>query len=88
MQVGEHAYDMHKFEQQTSSRRDPILLVGWPKDGGVWVFKATEIEAFLKGSGRVANAYTMKERCKAIEQIGGSFYADPKQCPHLDLTVE
>ncbi len=31
------------------------------------------------------NAYTMDERCSIIEQLGGTFYANPKDCPDLDL---
>ena len=31
------------------------------------------------------NAYTMDERCNIIEQLGGTFYANPKDCPDLDL---
>ncbi len=31
------------------------------------------------------NAYSMEERCIWIEKLGGTFYADPKDCPDLDL---
>jgi len=51
----------------------------------VWVLKTTVGEADDKGAAVVQNAYNMDQRCRAIEQVGGVFYADPKDCPYLDL---
>ncbi|KAH8803706.1 hypothetical protein F5884DRAFT_862023 [Xylogone sp. PMI_703] len=64
----------------------PFLSVGWPAGGGVWVIKTTLEEADKKGTAKIYNAYSIEERCKMIEQLGGVFYADPKDCPHLDLS--
>ncbi|KAK4234773.1 hypothetical protein C8A03DRAFT_46965 [Achaetomium macrosporum] len=62
-----------------------FLATGWPAGGGVWVLSTTEDIAAEKGAGMLFNAYNMEERCKLIEQLGGTFYADPKDCPDLDL---
>ncbi|KAM0196770.1 hypothetical protein ACHAPI_005651 [Fusarium lateritium] len=61
------------------------LFSGWPADGGVWVINATLSQSRRKGLGRIGNAFTMEERCNIIQQLGGTFYADPKDCPYLDL---
>ena len=63
----------------------PFIQVGWPASGGVWVLKSTVGEAQNRGAGRIHNARNMEERCQIIEEDGGVFYADPKDCPHLDL---
>jgi hypothetical protein len=47
------------------------VIAGWPEGGGVWVFKTSDVN--------------MEERCKAIEQLGGVFFEDPRDCPDLDL---
>lgn len=65
--------------------KEPFIRVGWPASGGVWVLHSTEAEAGRMGAGRIQNAYSMEERCKVIEQLGGIFYANPKDCPYLDL---
>ncbi|KAL1961787.1 hypothetical protein VTN77DRAFT_1037 [Rasamsonia byssochlamydoides] len=62
-----------------------VLIIGWPPGGGVWVLKTTYFDAIKKGVSRIKNAFNMEERCRAIEQLGGTFYADPKECPDLDL---
>lgn len=62
-----------------------VLFAGWPLAGGVWVLKTTYAEASSRGLGRIKNALNMEERCQAIEKLGGIFYADPKDCEHLDL---
>lgn len=44
---------------------------------------------YLNLRGRVQegidNAFTMEEPCAVIKQFGVTFYAEPKDCPHLDL---
>ena len=60
---------------------DTELLLGWPESGGVWVLKVTQSDAVRDGVGRLKNAFTMQERCGVIEQLGGRFYGDPKDCP-------
>lgn len=64
---------------------ESFIQVGWPASGGVWVLHITVEKAGDIGAARIQNAYSMEERCNAIEQLGGIFYADPKDCPHLDL---
>jgi hypothetical protein len=64
----------------------PLLFIGWPADSdGVWALKTNLSQSVRRGLGRIGNAYNMEERCKMIEQLGGTYYADPKDCPHLDL---
>ncbi|KXX78445.1 hypothetical protein MMYC01_201423 [Madurella mycetomatis] len=64
---------------------ESFLATGWPAGGGVWVLSEDKEVAGRKGAGRLFNARTMEERCKIIEQLGGTFYANPKDCPDLDL---
>jgi hypothetical protein len=62
----------------------PFFRTGWPTGGGVWVLSLSKRTAAEKHAGMLFNAYNMEERCKIIEQLGGTFYADPKDCPELD----
>ncbi|KAJ6096928.1 hypothetical protein N7486_007674 [Penicillium sp. IBT 16267x] len=64
---------------------DGYLQVGWPAAGGVWVLHTTSDNAGDIGAARIHNAHDMEERCRWIEKLGGVFYADPKDCPYLDL---
>ncbi|GFF32844.1 hypothetical protein IFM46972_03696 [Aspergillus udagawae] len=64
---------------------DDYLQVGWPAAGGVWVLHTTWGNASDIGAARIHNAHDMEERCRWIEKLGGVFYADPKDCPYLDL---
>lgn len=70
---------------EVPSPRDPktYTIVGWPSGGGIWVLTATERSG--TSAGVIHNAHTMDERCKVIEKLGGKFYANPKDCPDLDL---
>ncbi|KND88129.1 hypothetical protein TOPH_07235 [Tolypocladium ophioglossoides CBS 100239] len=61
------------------------VKVGWPATGGVWVSKDNGHGSKRKGRRYIHNAYDMEERCTVIERLGGVFYADPKDCPDLDL---
>jgi len=63
----------------------PVLYVGWPSSGGVWALSTNLTQSARKGLGRIDNAFTMEERCKMIEKLGGTFYPDPSHCPYLDL---
>ena len=60
-----------------------FLRAGWPATGGVWVLCLTEAEAVERNAGMVFHAYSMEERCQVLEQLGGTFYADPEDCPEL-----
>ena len=62
-----------------------MKYVGWPAGGGVWVLFISRARARMKGTGVIHNAFNMEERCKAIEQLEGRFYENPKDCPFLDL---
>jgi len=55
-----------------------ILLTGWPSQGGAWVLKMTWLDAADRGVGMIRNALNMEEWCRSIEQLGGTFYPDPK----------
>jgi hypothetical protein len=63
----------------------PRLYLGWPIDGGVWALQATKFQSNWKGLGRIDNVFTMEERWRKIKEFGGTFYAEPKDCPYLDL---
>ncbi|KAF4629326.1 hypothetical protein G7Y89_g8821 [Cudoniella acicularis] len=65
-----------------SAKEREALLLGWPEDGGVWVMKATNQYNFggEPGSWRLRNAYTMEERCKAVEMSGALYYKYPEDC--------
>jgi hypothetical protein len=56
------------------------LLLGWPESGGVWVLKVNQSDAARKGVGRIKNAFTIEEHCSVIEQLGGKFHSNPKDC--------
>ncbi|KGO45363.1 hypothetical protein PEX1_058290 [Penicillium expansum] len=75
----------YEKEMTGESETEEFTRVGWPASGGVWVLHSTVAEARNMGSGIIHNANSMEERCKVIEQLGGIFYADPKDCPYLDL---
>jgi hypothetical protein len=64
---------------------ESFIQVGWPASGGVWVLQTTVENASERGVGMIQNAYNMEERCKAIERLGGIFYANPQDCIYLDL---
>lgn len=70
--------------QKSGSRT--LVIAAWPKNAeGVWVLAVDEDEAGGKGVGAVWNAFTMDERCKIVEKLGGEFYQNPADCPHLNL---
>lgn len=66
-------------------RSNNHVRVGWTPDGGAWVWKTTIQGASEKGGAMLQNARTMEERCLVIERLGGTFFADPKDCHFLDL---
>ena len=84
----EWAYlEQHYLDPTGPNPLEAVTIVGWPKDGGVWVLRSTYKEGISKGVGRVKNAFSMEERCRVIENLGGVFYANPKECPDLDLLI-
>lgn len=62
-----------------------VKAFGWPADGGVWALKMLEFDSYMKGISRIRNAFSMDERCRQIEKLGGVFYSDPAKCPELNL---
>lgn len=62
-----------------------VKAFGWPADGGVWALKMPEMDSYMKGMSRIRNAFSMEERCRQIEKLGGVFYSDPAKCPDLKL---
>jgi hypothetical protein len=77
--------------RQMTKEEATRLLLCWPEEGGVWVLKIDGREnAEWEGGGwseggwregrMVYNAYTMRERCQAIERLGGVFFKNPKEC--------
>lgn len=76
---------LENAERSGRPKRRVVRAYGWPADGGVWALKMAYMEAWEKGVGRIHNAFTMEERCREIEKLGGGFYADPRDCPDLDL---
>ncbi|KAK1244015.1 hypothetical protein MKX08_002153 [Trichoderma sp. CBMAI-0020] len=61
------------------------LYIGWPASGGVWALSTDFRDAAKEGYGVIYNSLTMEEQCEMIEEFGGTFYQDPKDCPYLDL---
>ncbi|KAI9170783.1 hypothetical protein HJFPF1_00256 [Paramyrothecium foliicola] len=66
-------------------RKPWVKAFGWPAGGGVWALKMSSTDAEQKGPARIRNSFSMEERCREIEKLGGVFYADPTKCPDLDL---
>lgn len=66
----------------------PVTYFGWPADGqgGVWALNTTLYGASEMGAGRIHIAITMEERCKIMEELGAVYYANPEDCPLLDLS--
>lgn len=56
-------------------------LMGWPASGGVWILNPTEAQ--LEQVNRLPIMTDMEEYCRALEQIGATFYSDPKQCKEV-----
>ncbi len=81
----EHAWAASLMEVRAGSPEEEFIATGWPAGGGVWVLSEDSEAASGKHAGMLFNAYTMEERCKIIEKLGGTFYANPKDCPDLDL---
>ncbi|RGP59361.1 hypothetical protein FLONG3_11215 [Fusarium longipes] len=79
----------HQFDAQKRYYHwdpdEPKVFIGWPANGGVWFLRTTARQEIRQGLGRIGMAFTMEERCKMIDHFGGEFFADPKDCPHLDL---
>ncbi|KAI1399294.1 hypothetical protein F4819DRAFT_465535 [Hypoxylon fuscum] len=78
----EEAYARRAMEFDRS--KNPVTFVGWPASGGVWVLRTTNGAASERGVGRIHNALHMEERCRVIREMGGVFYANPRDGLDLD----
>lgn len=84
----ESKYNLELFWDQYTGRPapdKPVLYIGWPASGGVWALSMNLRDAAKEGYGVIYNSLTMEEQCEMIEEFGGTFYQDPKDCPYLDL---
>ena len=70
---------------RTREDTDPYVSFGWPDGGGVCVLNTTYGRASELGTAIIFNAKDMEERCELIKRLGGIFYADPSDCPYLNL---
>lgn len=78
-------YDYASIGYGEDLDRRKMVVAAWPQSAGVWVLAMTAGEAGDKGLGMLWSAISMDERCEIVEKLGGKFYSDPKDCPHLDL---
>ncbi|KAH6856358.1 hypothetical protein B0I37DRAFT_412287 [Chaetomium sp. MPI-CAGE-AT-0009] len=60
-------------------------FIGVTLQGGLWVLETDKLDSSNRQLGRIGNARDMEEKCRAIERFGGTFYADPSDCPLLDF---
>jgi hypothetical protein len=74
-----HAWAALRHPKDSKSK---IRFLG-VEEGGVWALEIERRDGVEKGVGRIENALTMEEKCRAIERFGGDFYPDPTQCPLL-----
>lgn len=84
--TSEYAYnEKHLLNPEGPDLVERVVIVGWPTSGGVWVLGVNYEEAIRRGVGKIKNAFSMEERCRLIKMLGGVFYANPGECPDLDL---
>lgn len=62
--------------------------VGYPSTGGVWVLKVPSGEFEPDDFGKVVMAFTMNERCAALEEMGATFYANVDECPDVAKSLK
>ncbi|EAQ85362.1 hypothetical protein CHGG_09376 [Chaetomium globosum CBS 148.51] len=73
------------FTHQAYNRRRLVRFIGVSPEGGVWALVVEEEDCSNRQLGRINNAVNMEERCAQIKRFGGTFYADPSDCPLLDF---
>lgn len=80
----ERAYHDEGAEYDDSGKDVKRLVVGWPSDGkGVWMLGATSYSRLLSDSCKLRMCTTMDERCQLLEELGATFYSDPKIVPEF-----
>jgi hypothetical protein len=67
-----------------------IVEVGWPSSGrGVWVLEYLEDDREMSRGASLLNlCLNMDERCKIIQELGGTFYSDADTCTALRPLLE
>lgn len=83
------------IEKSTGSWEDDFVglrpekkqrFIGATLQGGVWVLETDLLDSSNRQLGRIDKARGMEEeKCRVIERFGGTFYADPSDCPLLDF---
>jgi hypothetical protein len=66
----------------------PILNVVYPATGGVWVLKIQSGDYEPHDFAKVIMAFTMDERCAALEEMGATFYPNVDGCPDIAKPLE
>ena len=66
----------------------PMLHVGYPSSGGVFILKQLSGEWLLDGYAPVEMAFTMDERCNALAAVGAKFYSDVEECEEIPKSLE
>lgn len=66
----------------------PVLHVGYPLSGGVWVLKLLNGEELPDEYAKVEMAFTMDERCEGLEAVGATFYADVGEYEGIAKSLE
>ncbi|KAI9833200.1 MAG: hypothetical protein M1819_003823 [Sarea resinae] len=72
----------------------PRLEFGWPANGGVWAVRKVKEPDLRKHPldpplverkpwGKLYMALNMEERCRVIEELGGTFFPNPEECDYL-----
>lgn len=73
----------------STSEEDELLHLGWPENGeGVWVLRQKDKNDIWEGMWRMQNAFTMDERCKALEMAGATFFERPEDSEHVKTLLE
>lgn len=75
-------------DDATKRRLAKRVETGWPSSGhGVWVLVHDRSDPnqheVIRGASRLKNCLNMDERCRIIEELGGTFYPVPNNCPAL-----
>lgn len=71
-----------------SAKEREALVLGWPEHGGVWVMRESNWGDISRGGWGWRNAYTMEERCKALEMSGAVYYANPEDCEPVKALLD
>ena len=86
------AYERKKDDEAWSGipypEYPPILYVGYPSTGGVWVLKRYSMESEYEEQAKAIMAFTMDERCAVLKEFGAQFYASVEDCPDIPKSLE